>query len=235
LQQDMATNNILIVEDEETLREALKYNLEREGYAVLATGDGMSALELARTESPDLIILDIMLPGLDGFEVCRILRKDMIVPILMLTAKDEEFDKVLGLELGADDYMTKPFSVRELKARVKAMLRRAQMHAQASAKSGTMVKVGDLSIDMERRRVEIGEAPIELKPKEFDLLAFLAQNSGKVFSRDTLLERVWGYDWAGDTRTIDVHIRWLREKIEADPARPRRLLTIRGVGYKLET
>lgn len=227
-------HKVLIVEDEETLREALKYNLEREGYAVITAADGMSALELARAESPDIVILDIMLPKLDGFEVCRILRKDMIVPILMLTAKDEEIDKVLGLEMGADDYMTKPFSIRELKARVKAMLRRAEMHPQSSSPPESMVEAGDLSIDLERRRVTIGETLIDLKPKEFDLLTFLARNRGKVFSRDTLLEHVWGYDWAGDTRTVDVHIRWLREKIEADPARPQRILTIRGVGYKLE-
>ncbi|TLN06673.1 response regulator transcription factor, partial [bacterium] len=180
----------------------------------------------------------IMLPKLDGFEVCRILRREMTVPILMLTAKTEEIDKVVGLELGADDYMTKPFSVRELLARIRAMLRRTEMMKQEIAASKeaqpSLVKVGSLEIDPTRHQVSLSGSVLDLSPKEFDLLAFLASNPGRVFSRDYLLERVWGYDYAGGTRTVDVHIRWLRQKIEVDPAHPRHLLTVRGVGYKFE-
>jgi two-component system OmpR family response regulator len=229
----MSASKILIVEDEETLLEALRYNLEKEGYTVVTAVDGIQALDSARSESPDLIILDIMLPQLDGFEVCRILRKNTSVPILMLTAKDEEMDKVIGLELGADDYMVKPFSMRELNARIKAILRRAA-ESQREDDEDIVLQVGDLTIDQVRHRVAIGEAVVSLKPKEFDLLVFLARNKGRVFSREHLLERVWGYDYFGDTRTVDVHIRWLREKIEPDPSRPRRLITVRGTGYKIE-
>lgn len=231
----MSAKKILIVEDEETLLEALRYNLEKEGYTVVTAVDGMQALDSARSESPDLIILDIMLPQLDGFEVCRILRKDVNVPILMLTAREDEIDKVLGLELGADDYMVKPFSMRELKARIKALLRRAA--AQSEPEGGgedTVLQLGDLTIDLGRHEVTLAEAAVRLKPKEFDLLVFLSRNKGRVFSREHLLERVWGYDFAGDTRTVDVHIRWLREKIESDPSKPRRLITVRGTGYKIE-
>ncbi|MFP3975157.1 MAG: response regulator [Chloroflexota bacterium] len=228
-------NKLLIVEDEGALREVLRYNLEGEGYAVVTAGDGAQALHIARTESPDLIILDVMLPQLDGFEVCRILRKDMSVPILMLTVKDEEVDKVLGLELGADDYMTKPFSMRELKARVKAMLRRSTLQTSTEEEAGESVfEVGDLVLDTGSRGVTLGGKPIRLKPKEFDLLAFLMRNKGQVFIRDRLLERIWGYQYIGDSRTVDVHMRWLRQKIEADPSNPTRLITVRGVGYKLE-
>jgi len=231
----MAKGNILVVEDEQTLRDVLKYNLEAEGYAVSVAGDGLTAVRLARSETPDLIILDIMLPEMDGFEVCRILRQEMIVPILMLTAKDEDIDKVLGLELGADDYITKPFSMRELKARVKAMLRRLDMTAPKTDDPGTTsITTADLTIDLDRRRVSLQGDPIDMKPREFDLLAFLVQNQGRVFSRDTLLDKLWGYDYDGDSRTVDVHIRWLREKIEANPSNPQRLITIRGVGYKWE-
>ena len=228
-------SKLLIVEDEETLREALKYNLGREGYTVLAAADGPRAVELARAEQPHLIILDIMLPGLDGFEVCRILRKDMTVPILVLTAKDEEVDKVLGLELGADDYMTKPFSMRELKARVKALLRRSGIvEAERTGDHEPMIVLGDLCIDAMRRRVTVAAREILLAPKEFELLLYLARSPGRVFTREELLDRVWGYEWAGGTRTVDVHIRWLREKIESDPSRPARIVTVRGVGYKIE-
>lgn len=231
----MTTPRILIVEDETTLREVLKYNLELEGYVAKTAADGVSAVEMARSDPPDLIILDIMLPGIDGFEVCRRLRTDMTVPILMLTAKDEEFDKVLGLEFGADDYMTKPFSMRELKARVKAMLRR-QVIIQSNAESseGRIIHVDDLTIDLSRRQTLLAGRTLSLKPKEFDLLAFLAKNRGQVFTRDELLDKVWGYDFAGGTRTVDVHVRWLREKIEDRPSQPTRLITVRGIGYKIE-
>jgi len=228
----MSAGKILIVEDEETLLEVLRYNLDKEGYNVVTAADGIQALNLARSESPDLIILDIMLPELDGFEVCRILRKDMTVPILMLTAKEEEIDKVLGLELGADDYMVKPFSMREFKARVKAILRRAA--AQSKPGEGGVLRIADLTVDLGKHQVSVGEASVSLTPKEFDLLAYLASNRGRVFSREHLLERVWGYDYIGDTRTVDVHIRWLREKLETEPSKPRRLITVRGTGYKIE-
>ncbi len=230
----MTTSKILVVEDENTLRDILKYNLESEGYTVIVADNGLSGLELARSQLPDVIVLDVMLPEIDGFEVCRRLRQDMTIPILILTAKEEEIDKVLGLELGADDYMTKPFSMRELKARVKAMIRRAEMMQPAMTVGETMFQIDDLAIDISKRSVLLGNTPINLKPKEFDLLAFLAQNRGHVYSRDALLERVWDYDYAGGTRTVDVHVRWLREKIETDPSQPKLLITIRGIGYKLE-
>ncbi len=230
----MAANKILVVEDEATLREMLQFNLEKEGYSVITAGDGVTALKLARSEHPDLIVLDIMLPELDGFEVCRILRREMTVPILMLTAKEDEIDRVLGLELGADDYMTKPFSMRELKARVKAMLRRMSMLQPPSEATIDIISAGDLTIDLNRHRVSIKGAVVEMKPREFELLAFLARNRGHVYSRDALLEHVWGYDYAGETRTVDVHIRWLREKIETNPSQPSRLITVRGIGYKFE-
>lgn len=221
----------MIVEDDQTLLYTLRYNLVKEGYLVLTAIDGVEAIEAARQESPDLIILDIMLPKLDGFEVCRILRKEMAVPILMLTAKEDEVDKVVGLELGADDYITKPFSLRELLARIKATLRRAQMVPPTPAPK---IKTQDLEIDLARHEATLCGSVLELKPKEFDLLAFLAQNRGQVFSREQLLERVWGYDYTGETGTVDVHIRWLRQKIEAEPSNPCRILTVRGVGYRFE-
>ncbi len=234
----MAERKILVVEDDETLASVLDYNLNREGYHVLSAGDGLQAVQTARTEKPDLIILDLMLPKLDGLEVCRILRKEMIVPILMLTAKTEEIDRIVGLEVGADDYMTKPFSVRELLARVRAMLRRTDMLTQSATQSeGTtnqIIRVGKIEIDLSRHIASNSGAGLTLSPKEFDLLVFLVRNHGQVFNRDTLLARVLGYDYAGDTRTVDVHIRWLREKIEDNPEAPRHLITIRGVGYKFE-
>jgi two-component system OmpR family response regulator len=226
-------DKILVVEDDQTLLDVLKYNLVKEGYNVVTATDGAQALEIARSQKPELIVLDIMLPELNGLEVCRILRKDMTVPILMLTAKGEEIDKIVGLEIGADDYMTKPFSMRELLARVRAMLRRAGMTGLESAE-GAKVNIGNLEIDTPRRRATLSGMALDLTQKEFDLLAFLARNRGLVFSREQLLERVWGYDYAGGTRTVDVHIRWLREKIEEDPAKPKRLITVRGIGYKLE-
>jgi two-component system OmpR family response regulator len=231
---EMADNKVLIVEDDANLLETLKYNLRKEGYDVVTASDGERAIEIARREKPNLLILDIMLPRISGFEVCRILRKEMTAPILMLTAKADETDKIVGLEIGADDYMTKPFSMREFLARVRAMFRRVKIMEPPSAGEPVSVKIGTLEIDMARHRASLAGAALELSPKEFDLLAFLAKNKGLVFSREQLLEKVWGYEYAGDTRTVDVHIRWLRQKIEADPGHPRHLITIRGTGYKLE-
>jgi DNA-binding response OmpR family regulator len=230
----MAGSKILVVEDDQTLISVLKYNLMKEGYNVVTAADGAQALEVARSANPELVILDIMLPELSGFEVCRILRREMAVPILMLTAKNEEVDKIVGLEIGADDYMTKPFSMRELLARIRAMFRRAEMTEWKPASKETLVRVNDLEVDIARRRATLGSSMLNLTPKEFDLLVLLARNRGLVFSREQLLEKVWGYDYVGDTRTVDVHIRWLREKIEVDPGKPKRLITVRSIGYKLE-
>jgi len=227
-------DKVLVVEDDPNLRNTLKYNLEREGYGVVTAADGEAAIENALREKPDVIILDLMLPKMSGLEVCRVLRREMTVPILMLTAKTEETDKIIGLEIGADDYMTKPFSLRELLARVRAMLRRSRMVETAPPGDKTLLKINDLEIDLARHKVTRQGAALGLTPKEFDLLAFLARNRGFVFSREQLLEKVWGYDYAGNTRTVDVHVRWLRQKIEADPRQPRSLITIRGTGYKLE-
>jgi DNA-binding response OmpR family regulator len=221
---------VLVVDDEPTLVAALRYNLEREGFQVLEAGDGEMALQLARSQSPDLVILDLLLPGLDGLEVCRRLRRESAVPIIMLTAKGEETDRVVGLELGADDYVAKPFSMRELLARVRALLRRAEgLQAQAEA-----LLAGDLRLDLRRREAYRGDHPLPLKPKEFDLLAFFMRHRGRAFSREELLDQVWGYDYAGDTRTVDVHVRWLREKIEETPSKPTRIITVRGLGYRFE-
>jgi DNA-binding response OmpR family regulator len=226
-------DKILVVEDDANLLETVRYNLRKEGYETVIAADGEQAVNAARREKPDLIILDIMLPKLNGFEVCRILRKEMTVPIIMLTAKADETDKVVGLEIGADDYMTKPFSMKELIARVHAMLRRAKITASPPP-SPQSLKIGALEVDTARHMASLSGSVLELSPKEFDLLAFLARNKGLVFSREQLLEKVWGYDFAGDTRTVDVHVRWLRQKIEADPTHPRYLMTVRGTGYKLE-
>ncbi|MBE0430920.1 MAG: response regulator transcription factor [Dehalococcoidia bacterium] len=225
---------ILIVDDDRNLLDAIRYNLTKEGYSVITASDGAQALEIARREKPELLILDLMLPKLSGLEVCRILRKEMTVPILMLTAKTDEVDKVVGLEMGADDYMTKPFSMRELLARVRAGLRRADMTRPGAADERESIKIGDLDIDIARHRVSYRGSPLTLTAKEYDLLIFLARNRGFVFSREQLLNKVWGYDYAGDTRTVDVHVRWLRQKIEADPAHPQNLITVRGAGYRLE-
>ena len=206
----MGSSKILVVEDDRNLLDVLKYNLSKEGYDVVTAADGIEALDAARSKKPDLIVLDIMLPRMDGFEVCRILRREMTLPILMLTAKAEETDKVVGLELGADDYMTKPFSIREFLARIRAMLRRTEMIIAASSAPeaiSSLIKVGEMEIDLARHTVSRSGTAIDLSPKEFDLLAFLIKNKGQVFSRDQLLEKVWGYDYAGDTRTVDVHIR----------------------------
>jgi DNA-binding response OmpR family regulator len=230
------SDKILIVEDELTLQETLAYNLEHQGYQVFTASDGNKAIEMAKECDPDLILLDIMLPGIDGFEVCRILRKDMLVPILMLTARDDEIDRVVGLEVGADDYLTKPFSMRELVARVKALLRRVrQMQSNNPAEEKHQIfDFGNLRIDESRHEVSLDENPINLKPKEYDLLLYLAYHRGHILSREQILEEVWGWDYFGDSRTVDVHVRWLREKIESDPAKPNRIITIRSAGYRFE-
>jgi len=219
---------VLVVDDEPTLVATLKYNLEREGYRVVTAGDGEKALALARSERPDLMILDLMLPSLDGLEVCRILSREMSLPILMLTARAGEFDKVVGLEIGADDYVTKPFSTRELLARVRALLRRTAPSDQESLESG------NLRIDLKRREATLDGNLLELKPKEMELLIHFMRNRGRAFTREQLLRDVWGYDFYGDSRTVDVHVSWLRQKIEAQPGKPVRILTVRGVGYRFE-
>lgn len=223
---------ILIVDDEPTLVATLKYSLERENYQVMTASDGEAALSLARAGAPDLVVLDLMLPGLGGLEVARILRKETRVPILMLTAKGTETDKVLGLEIGADDYVTKPFGMQELLARVRALLRRSESGQESAAPE--TASAGDLRIDLLRREAQKAGGVLRLKPKEFDLLLFFVRNPARVFTREQLLSQIWGYEFAGDTRTVDVHIRWLRQKIEVDPSAPRRLITVRGTGYMFE-
>lgn len=228
----MGQRSVLIIEDEQPIIDILKFNLEKEGYIVLEAMDGITGLDYALSKSPDLILLDVMLPGMDGFEVCKKVREKSSVPIIMLTARDEEVDKVLGLELGADDYMTKPFSIRELTARVKANLRRTIPESgmpQTSA-ADTIVS-GDLSINTERYEVKKRGQTIEITLREFELLKFLAMQPQKIFTRETLLEKVWGYEYYGDVRTVDVTIRRLREKIEDDPGMPHYIITKRGVGY----
>lgn len=232
---------ILIVEDEKILRETLAYNLTNQGFDLISSGDGKEALEIIRTDPPDLMILDIMLPGMDGFEVCRQVRTRSNIPILMLTARDSEIDRVVGLEVGADDYMVKPFSMRELVARVKAMLRRGKfLEAELMPKTPPendepkSLNFGDLTIDLERREISKSGVVIEVNPKEFDLLLFMVQNKGKALSRDRILEQVWGWNFIGESRTVDVHIRWLRQKIEEDPSAPKRIVTVRGSGYMFE-
>ena len=236
---------ILVVDDEAVLVETIAYNLEQAGYQVITAADGGSALEAARRETPDLVILDLMLPEMDGLEVCRQLRREhttATIPIMMLTAKGDEIDKVVGLEVGADDYVTKPFGRRELLARVRALLRRADYPAAGNdhtsqETSGEVPRpsrelvAGPLRIDLAGRRVNCRGQDLELQPKQFDLLTYLVRNRGTVLTRDQLLQNVWGYDYVGDTRTVDVHVRWLREKLEEDPANPKLIQTVRGVGY----
>lgn len=227
---------VLVVEDEENILEALRYSLEREGYAVHTAVDGEEGLNLARQHSPDLIILDVMLPKMDGFELCRILRSETDVPIIMLTARGEEIDRIVGLEMGADDYVTKPFSTREFMVRIRNMLRRSRhsANAQSTSASGDNIVAGDLEVNLASRVVRRAGAAVEMKPREFDLLALLVKNAGRAFSRDQILQQLWGHDYYGDSRTVDVHVRWLREKIELDPSKPRRLVTVRGVGYRFD-
>ena len=225
---------VLVVEDDRTLREALRYNLVAEGFDVLVASDGGEGLVSARQDNPDVVVLDLMLPSLSGIEVCKTLRRDgSIVPVIMLTARDSELDRVSGLESGADDYVTKPFSVRELIARVTAQIRRMDMLTSiARSNSDQVLELGDLVINRSSRAVTLNGKTLDLRPREFDLLAHLADNPGRVFTRDQLLQDVWDFEYSGDTRTVDVHVRWLRLKIEEDPAKPRLLGTVRGVGYR---
>lgn len=220
---------VLIVDDEPNIRDAVAFTLKREGFRVLTAATGPEALEQARSK-PDVILLDIMLPGMDGLEVLRRLRTTSNVPVLMLSAKGEEVDRVIGLEIGADDYITKPFAMRELVARVRAVVRRVGMQVQ-SAETG-WIEVGRLSVNTTNRQVKVDDELVELKPKEFDLLLYFTRHPGVVLSRDALLREVWGYDFQIDTRTVDVHIRWLRTKLEVNPAEPRMLITVRGAGYR---
>jgi DNA-binding response OmpR family regulator len=221
---------ILVVEDETTLRETLADALEAEGFSVIQAADGRDALTRFRADRPDLILLDLMLPELSGIEVCRIIRAESSVPIVMLTAKDSELDKVVGLELGADDYLTKPFSLRELSARIRALFRRS---AQAAAPGAgpSMVDLGRVQVDLAGHRLLRDGKALPIKPKAFELLAFLLRNPGQAFTRDQLLEHVWGYDYAGETRTVDVHVHWLRSTLEDDTSAPKFIHTVRGVGY----
>lgn len=222
---------ILVVDDEKAIGDILKINLEKDGYAVRVAMDGEEGLAIALTENPDLVLLDVMLPGLDGFEVCKRIRQKSEVPIVMLTARSEEIDKILGLELGADDYVTKPFSVRELLARVKANLRRKVTSKDDEAVSDADITIGEISINIERYELRKNGKPVELTLREFELVHRLAQSPNRVFSRETLLETVWGYEYYGDVRTVDVTVRRLREKIEDDPGEPKYIMTRRGVGY----
>jgi len=221
---------ILVVDDEPTQREMLAEALEAEGFTIVTAADGRAALLKFREAKPDLILLDLMLPELSGIEVCRIIRAESGVPILMLTAKDSELDKVVGLELGADDYVTKPFSLRELIARVRAQFRRTEQQVVTGGQPN-LIDIGDVKVDLAGHRLLRDGLTVPLKPKAFELLAFLVRNPGQVFTRDQLLEHVWGYDYAGETRTVDVHVHWLRSRIEADPANPEFLHTVRGTGY----
>ena len=236
------TETILVVEDELALRETIAYNLRQQGYEILVAADGETAITLAKLHQPDLMILDLMLPNVDGFEVCRILRKDLNLPIIMLTARSGEIDRVLGLEMGADDYIVKPFSMRELLSRVKAHLRRMKMIQDEVDQKGKndardarqILQHGDLIIDNNRREVTRNSQIITMKPKEYDLLHYLAAHRRAALSRDIILREVWGWEYTGGTRTVDVHIRWLREKIEPDPANPTRIITVHATGYRFE-
>jgi DNA-binding response OmpR family regulator len=220
---------ILVVDDEPTLRETLAEALESEGHRVVTAADGREALAQFRAERPDLVLLDLMLPELSGIEVCRIIRAESGVPIIMLTAKDAELDKVVGLELGADDYVTKPFSLRELTARVRAIFRRSEQLAVDALPA--LIDLGRVQIDLAGHRLLRDGHQVPVKPKAFELLAFLVRHPGRIFTRDQLLEQVWGYDYAGETRTVDVHVHWLRSQIEDNPGSPVLLHTVRGVGY----
>jgi DNA-binding response OmpR family regulator len=220
---------ILLVEDEKTLRETLAYNLTQAGYQVTQSGNGLDALDLARTEPFQLIVLDIMLPDLDGLSFCRILRREQSTPIIFVTARGTDLDRIIGLESGADDYIVKPFSLEEFMARVRAVLRRA-----SAIRLIEQVESGNLTVDLRGRRVSLNGKPLKLSQKEFDLLSLLMQNQGAVLTRDLLVQRVWGLDHSGNDRTVDVHVRWLREKIEANPSNPQRIVTVRGMGYRFE-
>ncbi len=232
----MTKPKILVVDDEPNIVELITFNLEKEGYQIVKAYDGKSGLTKAIDEKPNLIVLDVMLPEINGFEVCRLLQRDektQLIPIIMLTAKAEEIDKVLGLELGADDYMTKPFSPRELVARVKARLRRTSQKSSENRAIQDVLAIGNLEINTEKFSVLLDGQKLDFTPKEFELLKLLASNPGKVFTREFLLENIWGYDFMGDTRTVDVHIRHIRRKIEPEET-PKYIETVRGVGYKFK-
>ena len=227
----MANEKILVVDDEEHIAELISYNLTSNGYKVITANNGIDAVKIAIEEKPNLILLDLMIPGKDGYDVCKDVRSNSEIrniPIIMLTAKSEELDKILGLELGADDYITKPFSVRELLARVKAVLRRISI----SEPESNVLVFGDLTADFEKREILINDKKLDLTLKEFELLEILIRNKGKILTRDTLLDKIWGYEYIGETRTVDVHIRYLRKKIEVDDKKPKLIETIRGVGYR---
>jgi DNA-binding response OmpR family regulator len=226
---------VLVVEDDLSIADAVSYNLEADGHEVLRAADGVSALELARSSQLDLVVLDVMLPRMSGLDVCRILRDEQAVPILMLTARAGEADKVQGLDLGADDYVTKPFSMRELRARVASLLRRDRISRDAGTETrdgGDVLSVGGITLDITRHEVTRAGAEIALRPREFELLEFFMRHPGQALTRELILSGVWGFSYAGETRTVDVHVRWLREKLEADPAHPEQIQTVRGVGYK---
>ena len=230
----MPNPKILVVEDEENIREAVVYSLSQEGFDVYSANDGEEGLNKAKSLNPDLVLLDVMLPKLDGFEVCRMIRKDLDLPVFMLSAKGEEIDRVVGLELGADDYITKPFSMRELVVRIRNMLKRSSNLLSSTLSDDELIIIGNLSIDTKSHRVKIDNQEINLKPREFELLYLLASNQGKALSRHQILEKLWGHQYIGDIRTVDVHVRWIREKIEDDPSSPSRLVTIRGIGYRFD-
>jgi DNA-binding response OmpR family regulator len=230
---------VLVVEDDLVLRETLEYRLVKDGYDVVVAADGCTAIERARASHPDIILLDVMLPGIDGFEVCRVLRQEMTTPIVMLTARTDEVDRIVGLEIGADDYVTKPFSMRELLARIKAQIRRVRMltapeDCALPLPAPDPLCFGNLEIDLKRCEVRVDGELLQLKPKEYDLLASFAQRKGQVLSRDQLMRSVWDWQDSSQSRTVDVHIRWLREKIEVDPSNPRRIVTVRGIGYRFD-
>lgn len=235
------SERILVVDDEISLRETLIYNLQRAGYQVNAAADGYEALKIAPLVKPDLILLDIMLPGIDGFEVCQSLRQTMNVPIIFLTARDDEIDRVTGLEIGGDDYVSKPFSMRELISRIKARLRMMRMIKDLAETPPTELQddrqvytFNNLIINEKRREITLDGLPIPYKPKEYELMLFLAKHARRLVTREHVLNEVWGYEYIGDSRTVDVHIRWLREKIEKDPSNPTRIITVRGGGYRFE-
>ena len=228
----MNSEKILIIEDEENILEAVKYTLTQEGYDVFTSVDGEDGLEKAQEIKPDLVLLDVMLPKMDGFEVCRILRKDLEMPVFMISAKAEEIDRVVGLEIGADDYITKPFSMRELVVRVRNSLRRAALNPQVDELE--ILKFGELEIHLTSHMAIVSGEEVSMKPKEFDLLYLLASHKGRAFTRDQILQRLWDDEYIGDVRTVDVHVRWIREKIEINPSRPEKLVTIRGVGYRFD-
>ena len=230
----MPDPKILVVEDEENIREAVVYSLSQEGFDVYSANDGEEGLNKAKSLNPDLVLLDVMLPKLDGFEVCRMIKKDLDLPVFMLSAKGEEIDRVVGLELGADDYITKPFSMRELVVRIRNMLKRSSNLSSSTLSDDELIIIGNLSIDTKSHRVKIDNQEINLKPREFELLYLLASNQGKALSRHQILEKLWGHRYIGDIRTVDVHVRWIREKIEDDPSSPSRLVTIRGIGYRFD-